>query len=1088
MSEILTPLMPEYTIQIPEDPIAFVFFGIWFIALLVIIIRMKDQRLKIDRGRLFWLAGLSILLLVFTPFLGIKPPFEESSRLANLPVGHLMFLAAVPWMVASGVLGTVFGVVLAGMSGLLLAYLDTHHIFTPLIFMTLALIFGWFINQRYRTVSFKVLRFPIAAALTSLLISLPLIFAAVLVTIEGELAQRIVLALEAMPQVLFAIAGMVLVGSIICVIIRALAGEAWGSSGSLVPSPGEFSLRFRLFSMTIPLLLVLLFALILGMFRVNQDRLKKEAIKQLTQTAVDISETLPPFITAGETFLSNLSGNNLIRSGTNEQAEFILELAGKSSSYFEELILVNELGQSSASFPHGLSYEISQILTQEVRFEDILSSTSPLVLPSMSNDDDYRIRLNFLIAIDIPDASPSRVLWGRTSVFDQSLFGGTINNLLKTHEEEGGVAYLVNEESQILYHTDPSRVMQDYDGQPFNTSAYYEGVSDNGEVILQYFQPIDALGWNLVLTLPTKTINQQTWNLTYPVILFAAGAIAIVLITVLIWLTPLTRSINQLTGALKAMSSGAYEITIPQKRPLGEMGQLIDVFAGMAGSMQSRVLKQSDLYSVSKGISGQQHLGGVLDVIMKAALAQGVSSVRVVLSEAGSGTAPVSVKQSYGLGKHTSSYAHLDPRILSHARIVGPMILQDHQIEEILTQENENLQPAAIIAMPLRWENAWLGVLWVTYQNHQTLDPEMVEFFKALSQKASVAIVTLNSLEDSKAMRRQMESVMDLLSDAVLIVDDQDLVIYHNKLAGSIFEGDKKSLVGVPFSSLVKAEESIEFLTGDRPSGDHKELQLKDGSIYQKIINAVELADQKPGKIIVLKDITRRKVTDSKKTEFVTMVSHELRSPLTLIHGYAKILRLTGNLNEQQDASVAKIIDGIEEMKHLVQNLLDIGRLDAGTALELTQYPLDSFARKVVEGMDAQAKQKNVTIKLAIPEKPISLEADATFLTQALKNLLDNAIKFSKMGGDVNFHVQVEDDRILFIVRDEGIGIAPLDQRNIFNKFQRTSSLVGQENSGSGLGLAIVRSVAERHGGKVWLESQLGKGSTFYLEIPQQGK
>ena len=153
------------------------------------------------------------------------------------------------------------------------------------------------------------------------------------------------------------------------------------------------------------------------------------------------------------------------------------------------------------------------------------------------------------------------------------------------------------------------------------------------------------------------------------------------------------------------------------------MGQLRDVFAGMAGSLQNRLLKQSDLYSVSKGVSGQQHLGGALDVIMKAALAQGVSSVRIVLSEAGMGSAPATIKQSYGLGKLTGLYAPLDSRINSHARIVGQMILQDHQIDEVLSQEKNFPKPAVIIAMPLRWENTWLGVFWVTYQDHQNLDP-----------------------------------------------------------------------------------------------------------------------------------------------------------------------------------------------------------------------------------------------------------------------------------------------------------------------------------------------------------------------------
>ena len=120
-----------------------------------------------------------------------------------------------------------------------------------------------------------------------------------------------------------------------------------------------------------------------------------------------------------------------------------------------------------------------------------------------------------------------------------------------------------------------------------------------------------------------------------------------------------------------------------------------------------------------------------------------------------------------------------------------------------------------------------------------------------------------------------------------------------------------------------------------------------------------------------------------------------------------------------------------------------------------------------------------------MPEEPLLLQADTTFLVQALKNLVDNAIKYSPNKGRVNIKVQKQVDSVLMSVEDFGPGIAPLDQRKIFKRFYHSESQVGMdERSGSGLGLAIVKSIAERHGGKVWFESKLGKGSTFYLQIP----
>jgi len=205
---------------------------------------------------------------------------------------------------------------------------------------------------------------------------------------------------------------------------------------------------------------------------------------------------------------------------------------------------------------------------------------------------------------------------------------------------------------------------------------------------------------------------------------------------------------------------------------------------------------------------------------------------------------------------------------------------------------------------------------------------------------------------------------------------------------------------------------------------------------------------------------------------------------LTLILGYAKILRLTGNLNEQQDVYISKIIGGVEEMKGLVKKLLDLDRLEGGDPLDISQFTVEEITHRVVESLEAQAKQKNIQLTLDLPGEPLLIDGDQTFLTQALKNLLENAIKFSKMGSEVKIHAREEDRRVIFTFQDRGIGIAPLDQRNLFTKFSRLSAQSGMENEGSGLGLAIVKSIAERHGGGVRLESQLGKGSTFYFEIP----
>jgi signal transduction histidine kinase len=276
---------------------------------------------------------------------------------------------------------------------------------------------------------------------------------------------------------------------------------------------------------------------------------------------------------------------------------------------------------------------------------------------------------------------------------------------------------------------------------------------------------------------------------------------------------------------------------------------------------------------------------------------------------------------------------------------------------------------------------------------------------------------------------------------------------------------------------------SDRFVPGNLAKWSH-EVSIGENLVYLVTGNPILIEGQQAGQALLITDITQTKLTDSRKSEIVTTVSHELRSPLTLIHGYAKILQLTGNLNEQQDTYIGNIIAEVEEMRSLVQNLLDMGRLESEHALDLTRIEAGEIVNSAIKSMEAQARQKNIQINVSLPKSPIYFEADETFLAQALKNLIENAIKFSKMGREVTLSVQLNPDNVVFEVKDEGIGISPLDQRHLFKKFQRMSNPVGQNQQGSGLGLAIVKSIAERHGGKVWFDSQLGKGSTFYLQIP----
>jgi signal transduction histidine kinase len=275
-----------------------------------------------------------------------------------------------------------------------------------------------------------------------------------------------------------------------------------------------------------------------------------------------------------------------------------------------------------------------------------------------------------------------------------------------------------------------------------------------------------------------------------------------------------------------------------------------------------------------------------------------------------------------------------------------------------------------------------------------------------------------------------------------------------------------------------------------RSSDDRRsvELILPDGHVYYATASSVAADGHRVGRICILRDITSFKELDALKSEFVATVSHDLRSPLTLMRGYATMLEMVGELNDKQVDYVRKIVSGVESMTRLVGNLLDLGRIEAGVDLQVEMMNVQDLVERVTGALQLQATQKRVQLTAEIQQGVAMVDADQALLQQALNNLVENAIKYTDPGGKVAVRVSPGVDSVIFAVEDTGIGIAPVDIPRLFEKFFRGAQHDGKKLSGSGLGLAIVKSIALRHGGKVWVESLLGKGSTFYVSIPLRQK
>jgi signal transduction histidine kinase len=232
-------------------------------------------------------------------------------------------------------------------------------------------------------------------------------------------------------------------------------------------------------------------------------------------------------------------------------------------------------------------------------------------------------------------------------------------------------------------------------------------------------------------------------------------------------------------------------------------------------------------------------------------------------------------------------------------------------------------------------------------------------------------------------------------------------------------------------------------------------------------------------------ELEQAKELDRLKSEFVHTVSHELRTPLTSIKGFVEFLEdgFGGPLTEGQRDYVLQIEKSAGRLEMLANDLLDYARMEAGTfRLAREEGDLAAKVREVAESFRPQAAYRQLTLKLSLPDEPVTLSFDPVRIEQVLNNLISNAIKFASQGGVVEVRLRRQADQAVCEVEDSGEGIAEGDIPKLFKRFSQLAG--GQKRGGTGLGLSISKAIVEAHGGQIGVRSQVGQGSTFWFSLP----
>ncbi|MCS6859121.1 MAG: ATP-binding protein [Abditibacteriales bacterium] len=378
-------------------------------------------------------------------------------------------------------------------------------------------------------------------------------------------------------------------------------------------------------------------------------------------------------------------------------------------------------------------------------------------------------------------------------------------------------------------------------------------------------------------------------------------------------------------------------------------------------------------------------------------------------------------------------------------------------------------------------------------------DDEMGLLAAAFNQMAEA--VERSSTELERTNNRLMEEktriqhIIEGLPDGVMMVDHRSEVVFLNSavrfmlgLDGTPRDSDSRTL-SLDAPALQPFAERIEAALREP-----QDVTLEQPRRRVLRLRAVPIKDDvgQPGCLLLLHDVTQEREIDEMKNSFIALVSHELRTPLTSILAFSSYLltEKLGPLTDAQRTGVESMYRQAKRLSAIISDFLDVSRIESGKVQMRKQLvEVDQIAERVIEELRPQAAEKNITMSIEkqgmAEDAPVVALADEQRIAQVFTNLLGNALKFTDANGKVNITLSMQNDSVVVSVSDTGCGIPPEELPKIFDRFYQVERVVTRKTGGTGLGLAIVKNIVEAHGGKVWVTSQVGEGTTFSFTLPR---
>ncbi|MCB9457939.1 MAG: GAF domain-containing protein [Anaerolineaceae bacterium] len=402
----------------------------------------------------------------------------------------------------------------------------------------------------------------------------------------------------------------------------------------------------------------------------------------------------------------------------------------------------------------------------------------------------------------------------------------------------------------------------------------------------------------------------------------------------------------------------------------------------------------------------------------------------------------------------------------------------------------------AIAMAPMHARGKIIGILSIMSKKTEAFDDEIITVLKAIADTVGVALDNARLYENSVEHEQRLDAILQSTADGIIATDHNGRIHLINHAAESMFDVSARKLIGMPLRESPihpRVRDSLLFaLSSDKGSSKAIKVSLDNDQVVALSVSPVYVESQvdhgkqTDGWVIVTQDLTYMREEEMARTEFIRAAAHDMRNPLGVTISSLNMLRdIVKDVADPANEVVGLALNGVNRLQDLINDVLNLEQIESGYDVNLSEVDIKDMIREIGAEVRPLLQERSLTFTTELPDDLPIPQVDRKWVRRAIVNYVDNAIKYTQSGGTITVRAFPNDMLLHIEVVDNGPGIPKEAQSRLFERFYRVTG--SEKIRGTGLGLAIVKSVAEAHGGGVYVRSQKGKGSTFGITLLMAG-